>query len=444
MFGKKRGHRRTGSKALASAGEALFFAVLLGMGAGFFILMLVKMVVPEWRAEHDFVETTATVLETRIDESSDNDGRSVYRPTVRIQYSVDGQPYDIWTYDITRAYSSGREDKQAALDRLEVGRDYLCWYDPLDPARAVLVRGYSWWFWPLVLVPIGFMLIGGAGLAYALWQWGKSPEHQAARGQLGRVDLLEELQAVERDFPSVPFNADLTNSPGTNLKYRLPVSSSHGWRLFAATTICLVWNGIVATFIVVAVHRHLSGQHNWGLDLFILPFATAGGYLIYFFVRELLIATGIGPTLVEISDHPLWPGKSYELHLTQGGNLAVNSLDVSFACEERATYRQGTDIRSDRRLVFRQSVFRREGFEISPGEPLSVRCDLRIPAAAMHSFKADHNEVQWTVVIEVNAAGWPNFQRAFPVIVYPSERSSPDTSLLVGRVPHSAAMEGSS
>jgi hypothetical protein len=61
MFGKKRGHRRTGSKVLASAGEALFFAVLLGTGAGFFVLMLAKMVVPEWRAEHDFIETTATV-----------------------------------------------------------------------------------------------------------------------------------------------------------------------------------------------------------------------------------------------------------------------------------------------------------------------------------------------------------------------------------------------
>jgi hypothetical protein len=428
MFGKKRGHRRTGSKVLASAGEALFFAILLGMGAGFFVLMLAKMVVPEWRAELDFIETTATVLQTRVEDSSDNDGRAVYRPAVRIQYSVDGRQHDIWTYDITRAYSPGRDDKLAALDRLEVGRDYVCWYDPRDPAQAVVVRGYSWWFWPLALVPIGFMLIGGVGLAYTLWQWGKSPEHQAAHGQLGRVDLLEELQAAQRDFPSVPYNSDLTNSPGTNLKYRLPISTSVGWRLLAATAICLAWNAIVATFIVVAIRRHLSGEHDWGLDLFILPFTAAGGYLIYFFVRELLIATGIGPTLVEISDNPLWPGKTYELHLTQGGNLTVNSLDVSLKCEERATYRQGTDTRSDRRLVCRQSIFRRENFEISAGEPLSVRCDLHVPAAAMHSFKADHNEVQWTLVVEVNAAGWPHFQRAFPVIVYPPERAPPGAS----------------
>ena len=66
----------------------------------------------------DVIETTATVLDARIEESSDNDGRTIYRPAVRIRYSVAGQPYDVWTYDITRAYSPGREDKQAALDLL--------------------------------------------------------------------------------------------------------------------------------------------------------------------------------------------------------------------------------------------------------------------------------------------------------------------------------------
>ena len=33
-YGKKRGHRRTGSPALGSVGEAVFFAVLLLLGCG--------------------------------------------------------------------------------------------------------------------------------------------------------------------------------------------------------------------------------------------------------------------------------------------------------------------------------------------------------------------------------------------------------------------------
>jgi hypothetical protein len=118
-------------------------------------------------------------------------------------------------------------------------------------------------------------------------------------------------------------------------------------------------------------------------------------------------------------------------------------LNISLRCEERATYHQGTDTRSDRRLVFRQSVLHHEGFEISAGQPFSVRCEVHVPAAAMHSFKADHNEVQWTLVVETIAAGWPNFQRVFPVVVYPPERAAHDVSLTVERVPHATAADGS-
>ncbi len=67
------------------------------------------------------------------------------------------------------------------LDQFTIGKTYPCWYDPLNPNVAVLVRGYSLWFWMLLLVPLGFMLIGGGGLAFTLWHWGRSPEHQAAR-----------------------------------------------------------------------------------------------------------------------------------------------------------------------------------------------------------------------------------------------------------------------
>ncbi len=47
-YGKKRGHRRTGSPALASLGEAAFFAVLLLLG-GWLMLRFVNLVVPDWR-----------------------------------------------------------------------------------------------------------------------------------------------------------------------------------------------------------------------------------------------------------------------------------------------------------------------------------------------------------------------------------------------------------
>ena len=40
----------------------------------------------------------------------------------------------------------------------------------------------------------------------------------------------------------------------------------------------------------------------------------------------------------------------------------------------------------------------------------------------MHSFAADHNEIAWTLVVEGDVAGWPEYRRAFPVIVRPATR----------------------
>jgi hypothetical protein len=37
----------------------------------------------------------------------------------------------------------------------------------------------------------------------------------------------------------------------------------------------------------------------------------------------------------------------------------------------------------------------------------------------MHSFKADHNEVRWRLLVRGDVAGWPPFDRSFPIVVIP-------------------------
>lgn len=59
MYGKKRGHRRTGSRTWGSAGEALFFGFFLLLGSVFLAGLFHMLVVPEWRVNHNFVETRA-------------------------------------------------------------------------------------------------------------------------------------------------------------------------------------------------------------------------------------------------------------------------------------------------------------------------------------------------------------------------------------------------
>ena len=427
FYGKKRGNRRAGSNKLGSVGEALFFAVLFLLGCGGLVAAFVFLVLPEWRVNHEFVENTCRVLQAEIQQKQTGDG-VVYRPCIKIEHEVDGVVHGVKTYDIATvrgfasSYSSGREDKQEVLDRFVIGKQYTCWYHPSDPDVVVLVRGYSWWIWLIFVVPVSFMIIGGGGVIYRVFHWGKSAERRAALVQ--RVqdrDLFNTNGRSRRKFPNIPDDSDITNSPGTKLKFRLPISTSPGWALFGILMACLFWNGIVSIFVAIAVGGHLQGEPDWFLTLFIVPFALVGIVLLVLFIRQLLVTTGIGPTLVEISDHPLHPGDPCELFVSQSGRLAVNSLEVLLVCEEEVTYRQGTDTRTETHEVHRHQMFRREGFEIRHGMPFEAECALQVPAGVMHSFKADHSQINWKVVVQGDVAGWPDYKRSFRVIVCPPD-----------------------
>jgi hypothetical protein len=203
----------------------------------------------------------------------------------------------------------------------------------------------------------------------------------------------------------------------------LPMGTSPGWALFGTLAFVVIWNGIVAVFAVIAVRKHLAGRPDWFLTIFISTFTVIGLGAIGVFLRQLLVATGIGPTMMEISDYPLHPGGEYHLFLSQSGRLTIRALRVCLMCEEAVTYRQGTNTRTESRQVFQQELFRREDFEIGGGLPFEAEFALNLPAGIMHSFKADHNEINWSLAVAGEVAGWPDYKRCFQLIVRPGQGS---------------------
>ena len=404
---------------IGSVGEALFFALFLLLGCGGMVAIFAALVVPEWRVNRVFVEHPCVVLDKRIGETKGEDG-TLYRPEILIEYQIGGETYRVWTYDVRGAYSSGQRDKQKILDRFAVGQEYYCWFNPANPSEAVLARAYSWWLWLTFIVPASFIFLGGGGLIYAALGLGKSAERRAAMAKsAARLDPFDGADRSKAEFPCIPVDSNITDSPGTTLAFRLPTELSTAWALFGTLIACILWNGAVSVFAAAAVHSHLEGRPEWFLTFFVIPFLVVGIGLILFFLRLLALATGIGPTLLEISDHPLHPGRSYRLLLSQAGRLRFNSLELLLVCEEEATYRHGTDTRTETRRVHQQTVFRREGFEVRRGVPFEAECELAAPIGVMHSFKSEHNEVNWRLIVKGDAVGWPDFERSFPVIVYP-------------------------
>ena len=275
-------------------------------------------------------------------------------------------------------------------------------------------------FWLMVLVLSSFIVLGGGGVILTVFQVGASAERRSALARkAAELDLRGSTDSSRR-HPNIPSDANLTNSPGVKLRYRLPVVQSAAWRLVFATAFCLIWNGSAAVLLVFTVNSFLDDRPEWFLRIFTVPFLAIGGWAIYDFVRQMLIHTGIGPINVEIAEHPLYPGETHDVYLSQGGSLSMKTLLLSLVCEEMATYRQGTNIRTETKTVFDRQIFRKTGFRIEPGIPFEHQCSLEIPVDAMHSFKSEHNAINWKLVVRGEAESWPPYERGFPIIVHPT------------------------
>jgi hypothetical protein len=287
-----------------------------------------------------------------------------------------------------------------------------------DPGSFALGVGR----WLGILVMASFVIIGGGGLIWAVLRIGTSAERRGALArQASEIDLVQDAAPRPKHLPAIPSYEGLTNSPGVELAYRLPPSQSPGWRLMATTIFAWSWLAVGGVLGVWAISSHVAGRPEWFLTVFLLPFLAVGVWSIRYWLRQIWIDTGMGLTTVEISDCPLVPGREYQVVLAQQGHIRVKSLELWLVCEEEATYRQGTDIRTEVRRVVEERLSSHRDFQIEPALPFQTEVAVAIPATAMHSFHSPHNSVSWKLVVRGEVAHWPKFERGFPIVVYPGE-----------------------
>ncbi len=418
FFVKKRGERRTGARWVGSAGLTLFFASLLVIGACILAAVFTFLFLPEVAANRRFVRHTCRVVDKNVDTRVSDEIRSS-RPQIEIEYTVAEVPYRIWTYDLTQAYSADPTYSKQIVNQFEVGEQYPCWYDPYDPSRAVLVLQYTKYVWLMLLLPAIFLALGGTGLALSLSRWGVSDERRAAMARRAM-----DLDPFDRGaglavFPHIPDDGPLTDSPGTTLAFRLPMSDPQGRILTALIVGCVLWNAMVSVFLTLAIESLGHQRIDWMLLVVSVGFALLGGWLVVICFRRILDHTAMGRTLVEISDHPLYPGGTYQVFVVQSGRLTLRKFKVLVVCEETATYQEGTNPRTESRRVYSSELVSREKIQVQPGAPLEVTCEFELPEGAMHSFKSSNNSIDWQIVIEGRPRRLDRYERSFPVVVYP-------------------------
>ena len=276
-----------------------------------------------------------------------------------------------------------------------------------------------WAFSLQLIVSVGLIVIGGYHMASLLWINAASLERRKALvTRAGEIELLNELLTGRENLPSIPADK-YPPVRGDKFRFRLFGSRRNTWGILATTILAVLFAPLACILILTTLRDVQVGRLDWLAVLLTVFMTGVAGWMVFQFIRKWLLMTGIGLPSLEISDYPLQPGESYQLHLSQPGKIRLRLLEVVLVCEEEATYNQGTDIRTESLDIFEQRLFRKRGIELKPFEPLEETIELELPREAMHSFKSNNNRIQWKIVVRGTANGWPSQERSFAITVVP-------------------------
>ena len=436
------------------------FCVLAGVIGMLWLLFF--SVLPEWKIHERYEKTVCTLLDSRIvprtvlgnqplpeetetpslfedapNEKDSEPKRSkfdvkklrpklqdvYYLPEMQLKYSVNGVERTNWTSNFgTLARSSRfatREYAQEFLDRWEKEKNYYCLFNPENPDQVVMMRGWHWENFFALTIPVSLIVMGFGMMLHALTVPRIGGSKELAAVQTLTRNRLENDLVSEEKFPFIPSVADIMDSPGIRLPYRLPMIDSPAWTLCVLAAVTLTWNAGCVIFLTIIACSFLQTFADWLLFCYLFPFLGVGIWLFVHTLVEFRNATVVGPTIAEISSFPLVPGQQVRVFLSQGGERALQWLNVVLICEEEVVFTHGTNTRREKLRIFQRLIFGEERVDITPDCAFDVEFPLEIPNEAMHSFVSPHNQINWRLIVQGKVGKFPMFERIFPLIVYP-------------------------
>ena len=420
---KKRGDRRTGVALVGHWSELLLSLVLVVVGGTMLTLHVKNVLIPELHYARDirgFEPARCRIVTTRIEYRTSPIGAPKYVLDVLASRIEDGEELPpVWMERGAADFSPSRSDAEILSQRYAPGSLQACWYDPNDPQRLVMGRRYSWWPWPVALIPASLLAVGIWGVVASLMQVSTSAERRSMVAVKAlRLDPLREGEAgLSSTLPAYENEVEI---PGTRFAHRLPLADSGAWRMAGLFFACAVWNTLLAYFLYEMSLRQVADDSDWLALGLVVILGLVGVWLAFQLVRELWERRGIGMTQLEVTESPLYVGGEFEGYLMQQGQMRLQSLVLRLVMEEVASYQQGTNAQTAVERVYEQEIRRWRGLEVAYGLPFEADFSFVIPATAMHSFRAPHNEVRWYLEVAGTTQRQQDILRRFPLGVLPA------------------------
>lgn len=405
---------RNQDRALSDKPQKGGAGCLIAFGACFAlfgsIFVVAFFVLPMWHVieARSWQEVPCTILESHVERAAGKG--STYRVAVRYRYlrEMDGAPpggYESTRYSFATGSSSGRDSKQAVVDRLPPGLRTTCWVDPHEPSEAVLVRGITSGMW-FGLISLVFPAVGIAVIVFALRL--RRKERLRQDGQLG---LSDEVATPAATFPADPLGD--TTGPQVLIPAQTRLTKFLQALLFTA-----FWNGV--TWFILGFWLIPAWQRGEavGFPLILLSvFALIGLGMVGVTIHAALAMTN--PRIrVTVNRRSCRPGDTWELSWECLGDARqLQNLCLALEGVEEATYRRGTTTTTDTSVFCRLPVAAADdGRTITSG-----RAAITIPDDAVPTFTAPNNKLHWRLIVRGEIPRWPDISDDYAVLILPPE-----------------------
>lgn len=184
----------------------------------------------------------------------------------------------------------------------------------------------------------------------------------------------------------------------------------------------LIFAGFWTAFSLVWTYFAWRGSDGW-MWLFGVPFIAIGILLFASSLWRTFSSLRVAPPEIAVSKTELHPGESFTVVYHQRFRLPTTLQDcrVELLFRESATYTQGTDTRTDTNEQV-EAFFEGPAGHFEAGAEVRRDGTLQIPPDAMHSFKAQHNKLEWFVRVHVDVQEWPDMVELYDLTVLSERR----------------------
>lgn len=370
---------------------ALFFLLFAVVGGAILWFLLLR---PTMRvlAAQSWTPVDCTVVESRVEESSGDDG-STYKAVVKADYTFDDHKHQA-PYDFSGSvYTSGYDGKAEIVARYPVGAHTTCYVNPDRPEESVISRELvgSYFFG---LTGLFFFLPGIIGFFWVLGGGTKSSS-----------------VAVKLD-PGAPFGVANPQGDVSGPVELKPKVSPLG-KLVGLIVASVIWNGITWTIAWFAVIR--AQEREGCVVVFLAVFALIGLLLIYGMLRQVLVLFNPRPRLT-LSPASLKLGEvAYLQWRLTGATGGARRLQVTLEGKEEVRYRRGTSTHTETKAFATLPIVdSSDSYQM-----LSGSTSFAVPSDTLPSFASENNKVIWTLKAQLEIANWPDSDEEFEILVRP-------------------------